>query len=80
MQLMRETVNRNAQAFLRWNFALPETNPLFDEFHRKDRVSAQYCPLAFKVGGDGKSAWLLPPASVTPAESNGGEITCQIPR
>lgn len=23
---------RNAQAFLRWNFSLPETNPLFDEF------------------------------------------------
>ena len=28
---------RNAQAFLRWNFALPKTNPLFDEFHRDRR-------------------------------------------
>jgi hypothetical protein len=24
---------RNAQAFLRWNFALPATNPLFKDFH-----------------------------------------------
>ena len=23
---------RNAQAFLKWGFALPETNPLFDDF------------------------------------------------
>ena len=31
---------RNAQAFLRWNFALPETNPLFDGFHRDPRRNA----------------------------------------
>lgn len=28
---------RNAQAFLRWNFALPETNPLFNGYKESDK-------------------------------------------
>ena len=32
---------RNAQAFLRWNFSLPETNPLFDGFRRDPRSNVE---------------------------------------
>lgn len=33
---------RNAQAFLRWNFALPESNPLFKKFSKKDARQRWY--------------------------------------